>query len=152
MHCVRREFEKAIFWSQTLRSWRIWTRQKPTLGDSILRRLLRRKMVKNFFTIADGTVKLSGGDQGSQRDGVLRACPKQATAHPRGSRTSVCANTFFLEWHTQGEEGRVSVLPVRRTNVGDRTGLPARVSGRHVERGTTVVTCPCPTAGRYRWP
>ena len=36
-------------------------------------------------------------------DGVPKACPEQAAADSRGSRTCVCAKTFFqTEWHTQG--------------------------------------------------
>ena len=67
--------------------------------------------------------------------GSPRHVPKQAAADPRGSRTCVCAMTFDAGWHTQGEEGRINVLPwcrlvgvaknppVRRN--GGRTGLPA---------------------------
>ena len=35
MHCMRGEFGKEISWSQTLRNWRVWTRQKFMVGDSL---------------------------------------------------------------------------------------------------------------------
>ena len=81
-----------------------------------------------------------------QGDGVTKACPKQAAADPRGSRTSVCANTlWYTGWHTQGEKDELTSCrgtvawqkpPVRRK--GGRAGLPARVSPH----------LPCPTASR----
>ena len=48
-----------------------------------------------------------------QRDGVPKACPKQAAADPQGSRTCVRANTSILlvRWHMQGEKERINVLP-----------------------------------------
>ena len=37
------------------------------------------------------------------------AYPEQAAADSRGSRTCVCAETFFqTEWHTQGEKGELT--------------------------------------------
>ena len=38
MHWSRREVGKEIFWSQTLRSWEIWTRQKSMLEGSMQRK------------------------------------------------------------------------------------------------------------------
>ena len=76
---------------------------------------------------------------GSQRDGVLKACQKQA-AGPRGSRTCVCAITLA---HA-GREGRINVLPWYRlvgvTSTSSeaqegKTRLPPRVRGRHVVLG-----------------
>ena len=77
--------------------------------------------------------------------GSPNACRKQAAADPRGSRTCVCANTLH---HRGGAadvegEGRINVLPWYRpvgvaippaSRKGGRTGLPARVGGRHVVR------------------
>ena len=38
-----------------------------------------------------------------QGDGVPKACPKQAAADSRGSRTCVCVITlWYTGWHTQG--------------------------------------------------
>ena len=42
---MRREFGKEIFWSQTSRSWKIWTRQKFMLGASLRKRSSCRKVV-----------------------------------------------------------------------------------------------------------
>ena len=50
-----------------------------------------------------------------QEDGVPKACPQQAAADPRGSRTCVCANSMV--WHTQGEKGEITrpaVVPSSR--------------------------------------
>ena len=57
------EVGNEIFWSQTLRDWKTWTHQKSMLGDSMQRKCERPTLVKNIFPIADGTVKLSGGDK-----------------------------------------------------------------------------------------
>ena len=38
MSCMRGESAKETFWSQTLRSWRSWARQKSMLGDSLQRK------------------------------------------------------------------------------------------------------------------
>ena len=55
---------------------------------------------------SDGSRRWDG-----QADGASKAGPKQAAADPRGSRTCVCANTFWNRvWHT-GREGRINVLP-----------------------------------------
>ena len=40
-----------------------------------------------------------------------KACAKQASADPRGSRTCVCANTFEERVSHAGGEGRINVLP-----------------------------------------
>ena len=81
-----------------------------------------------------------------QGDGVPKAGGQQAAADSQGSRTCVCASTLWTGgWHTQVEKDEFSSCrgtvksawqkpPVRRK--GGRAGLPARVSGRHVVRGT----------------
>ena len=78
------------------------------------------------------TDKVSG-----QGDGVPKACSQQAAADSRGSRTCVCANTFSVWGGTRRGQGRINVLPWYRLvgAQGGSTGLPARVSGRHVVRG-----------------
>ena len=43
-------------------------------------------------------------EQDGQGDGVSKACPEQAAADSRGSRTCVCAVTFFLD--QGGSQGR----------------------------------------------
>ena len=67
MHGLRGESGNNIFWSQKLRSWKTWTRQKSMLGDS------------NFiFPIADGTVKLSGEDQAFRTSTNIRDQPQRS--------------------------------------------------------------------------
>ena len=90
--------------------------------------------------------------QDGQEDGVSKACPKQAAADSRGSRTCVCANTFYLwVWHTQGREGWINILPwyrlvgvaippVRRK--GGRARLPKKGKWPPRGTGTTVLTYP----------
>ena len=71
-HLTRGEFGRVTYWLQTLRSWRRWTHRKSTRkGD-----FSQRKM-KNIFPIADGRIKLLGGDQDlrtstSTRDRLIR--------------------------------------------------------------------------------
>ena len=73
MHCMRGEFGQETFWSQTVGSWKIYTRQKSMLEDSMQRKYSRRKMVNIFkFPIVDGTVTLSGRDHGIQKSTLMR--------------------------------------------------------------------------------
>ena len=62
---LRGESGKEIFWSQTMRRWKNWTRPKCVLGDSLQRNwFIKPKNCEFFiFPIADGAVKLSGRDQ-----------------------------------------------------------------------------------------
>ena len=86
----------------------------------------------------------SGQAADGQGDGVPKACQQQAAADPRRSRTCVCVNTLLVCGVAHAGEGRINVLPWYRlvgvaippvSRKGGRTGLPARVSGRHVVRG-----------------
>ena len=43
---TKKESGKETFWSQTLRSWKTWTRQKSMLKDSMQNKRSRRKMVR----------------------------------------------------------------------------------------------------------
>ena len=55
---------RADFWSQTLRSWKFWARQKSMLeGFNAKEVVTPENEVVFLFPIANGTVKLSGGDQ-----------------------------------------------------------------------------------------
>ena len=69
-----RNLERRLLWSQTLRTWKRWTHLKSMLGDS----LRRNEWSKKSFPIADGTVKLSGGDQ------VLRTSTSVQDRQDRG--------------------------------------------------------------------
>ena len=84
-----------------------------------------------------------------------------------GPEPACVLSSFLLGWHTQ--EGRankyvLAVAPSSRRwkytqlvplSRGGKTGLPVRVKkkGKWSPRGTgtTVLTCPFPTARRYRW-
>ena len=70
-HCVREEFGKVTFWSQTLRSWKMWTRQRLNAKEVIT----PKKGEQSIFPIADGTVKLSGRDQGIRKSTSTRYQP-----------------------------------------------------------------------------
>ena len=61
MHLSREKIGKETFWSQTLRSWRTWTRRKST-KTQLKRRLDAPKERKIIFPVADGTAQLSGRD------------------------------------------------------------------------------------------
>ena len=75
---MRGELGKEIFWSPTLRSRRIYTRQKSMLEDSMKKKSLRQKMVEILiFPIADGTVKLCGGDQVIRKSTSMRDEPER---------------------------------------------------------------------------
>ena len=91
-------------------------------------------------------------EQDGQGDVVPKACPEQAAADSRGSRTCVCAITFVRsEWHTQGGKDELTFCresawqkpPVSRK--GGRAGLPKKGKWPPRGTGTTVLTCPCPS-------
>ena len=71
--------------------------------------------------------------------------PRQVTNgrwRGRDGPEPACVQTsLFRRWHMQGGEGRINGGTVQSAWQGGRTGLPARVSGRHVVR-MTVLTCP----------
>ena len=72
MHCMRGVSKKHTSWSQTLRSWKIWTRQKfimPKNGENFM------------FPVADGTVKLSGRDQVFRRSTWIQGHPARVEEH-----------------------------------------------------------------------
>ena len=47
--CMRGEFGRVTYWSQTLRSWKRWTHRKSTRKDSLRRRWYFPKKVNLFF-------------------------------------------------------------------------------------------------------
>ena len=64
MHHTRVECGKETLWSQTLKNWSRWTHLKSTPEGSMLKELLTpTRGEKIIFPVADGTVKISGGDQ-----------------------------------------------------------------------------------------
>ena len=70
-----------IFWSQTLRSWKIWTRQTSVLEDSMQRKFFAENGENFIFAVADGTVKLSGRDQVFRRTTPFLAHPARGEEH-----------------------------------------------------------------------
>ena len=64
------------YWLQTLRSWKRWTHQKFTLKDSMHRKLYFLKEIGKFiFPVADGRIKLPGGDQELRTPILIRDHP-----------------------------------------------------------------------------
>ena len=76
MLCARRESGKETYWSQTLKNWRRWTHLKSKVKVSNAKELLSPTRGEKFmFQIADGTVKLSGGDQDLRTSTLIRNSP-----------------------------------------------------------------------------
>ena len=119
------EFGKEIFWSQTLRSWKIWLRQKPMLEDSV--QIITPKMVKNFiFPIADETVKFLGGDHGigkstSMRDQLVRG--EELSGDLRGKPATIVGRS----------KGITFISSSRRTS-----SSALRAEGRHIATTTAI--------------
>ena len=64
---------KETFWSQTLRSWKRWTHQKIHAWRLNAKEVLTLQHGEHvIFPIADGTVKLSGGDQVLRTSTLIR--------------------------------------------------------------------------------
>ena len=78
MYFSRRKSGKETLWSQTLRIWKRWTHLKSMVGDSMQRKCWRPKNGEQFiFPIADGKVKLSGGDQVLRTSTLIRDRPER---------------------------------------------------------------------------
>ena len=74
--CTRCEFGRVTYWLQTSRSWKRWTHQKSTLKDSMQRKQYFPKENGQFtFPLADGRIKLSGGDQELRTSTLIRDHP-----------------------------------------------------------------------------
>ena len=70
------ESGKETSWSQTLRNWRRWTHQNSTRKDSMQREVLTPMSGEKFMLpIADGKVRLSGGDQVLRTSTLIRDSP-----------------------------------------------------------------------------
>ena len=68
-----KNLERRHFGTQTLRNWKRWTHLKSMLGDCNAKEVLTPQNSGNFlFPIADGTVKLSGGDQVLRTSTLIR--------------------------------------------------------------------------------
>ena len=76
---MHRESGKETFWSQTLMSWTGWTHRKSTLEDSIQKEVITHKRIVTIFIfpIANGKVKLSGGDQVLRTSTLIRDGPER---------------------------------------------------------------------------
>ena len=76
MSCMREDSGKETLWSQTLKNWRRWTHLNSTPGTSMQRKCWRQWKVKvSLFPVADGTVKISGGDQNLRTSTLIRDSP-----------------------------------------------------------------------------
>ena len=80
--CTRGEFGRATYWLQTLRSWKRWTHRKSTQRTQCERGDTSERKKKNlFFPIADGRIKLLGGDQDLRTSTSIRERPIQGESH-----------------------------------------------------------------------
>ena len=80
--CTRGEFGRVTYWLQTLRSWRRWTHRKSTQKDSMQKRLYFKKKKENlFFRVADGRIKLPGGDQDLRTSTFIQERPIRGESH-----------------------------------------------------------------------
>ena len=80
--CTRREFGRVTYWLQTLRSWKRWTHQKSTQKKTQCERgdiSLRKRKI--YFPVADGRIKLPGGDQEKRTPTLIRDHPIRGESH-----------------------------------------------------------------------
>ena len=76
MRCTQWESGKETCWSQTLRNWKRWTHLKSTQKRLNAKEVSTPMNGDNFiFPIADGTVKVSGGDQRLRTSTLIRDRP-----------------------------------------------------------------------------
>ena len=65
------------YWLQTLKSWRRWTHRKSIQKDSMQRKYFPKENGKFIFPVADGRIKLSGGDQDLRTSTLVQHRPIQ---------------------------------------------------------------------------
>ena len=81
-HRTRGEFGRVTHWSQTLRSWRRWTHLKSTLKRLKAKEVMFPKENGKFiFPVADGRIKLPGGDQDLRTSTLIRDRPIRGESH-----------------------------------------------------------------------
>ena len=73
--CTRGEFGRVTNWLQTLRSWKRWTHQKSTQKYSLRKSDISQRNGKFIFPVADGRIKLPGGDQELETSTLIRDRP-----------------------------------------------------------------------------
>ena len=69
------------YWSQTLRSWRRWTHRKSTQKRLNAKEVIFPKQGEFIFPIADGRIKLLGGDQDLRTSTLIRERLIQGESH-----------------------------------------------------------------------
>ena len=129
----------ADFWSPL---WQVpYTSNLCLLEDKI-----QDRGMYYLFTIPYGSNAMDG-----QGDGVPKACPKQAAADSRGSRTCVCAITWVWGVAHAGGEGWINILPwYRLVGVAKTSSETQRRKSQAARKGkwppggtgTTVLTYP----------
>ena len=75
------EFGRVTCWLQTLRSWKRWTHRKSALKDSMQKRRYFQKNETIIFPVADGRIKLPGGDQDLKTSTSIRPRPIRGESH-----------------------------------------------------------------------
>ena len=77
--CVARvgNLERRQLWSQTSKNWRRWTHPNSTLRRLNAKEVLTPQRSGNFiFPVADGTVKILGGEQRLRTSTLIRERPE----------------------------------------------------------------------------
>ena len=70
------EFGRVTYWSQTLRSWRRWTHRESTQKQTQCKGSnISPKQGELIFSVADGRIKFSGGDQELRTSTLIRDHP-----------------------------------------------------------------------------
>ena len=109
MHCMRVEFGKEIYWSQTLRSWKIWTSEIHVRRLNAKEIITPKRVTFFIFPSAEGTVKLSGRDQvfrkATLKYGIIPHEAKSIKMIFKENRTGLSRTSFIInKWdsHWQG--------------------------------------------------
>ena len=79
--CTRGEFGRVTYWLQTLRSWRRWTHRKSTQKKLNAKEVIFPKQGEFIVPIADGRIKLLGGDQDLRTSTLIRERPIRGESH-----------------------------------------------------------------------
>ena len=113
VYCIQVRSGKELSWSRTLRSWKIWTRQKSMLEDSMHRKSLCRKDgEKIMFSIAD-VGKKSWNPEDPPQFGTTVHETKSTTMFFKESRTGLNHWTRWrmtVKLETHHAEPRVKLL------------------------------------------
>ena len=80
-HCTRGDCGRVTYWLQTLRSWKRWTHQKSTQKTQCKGSDISQGNGKTFSPVAEGRIKLLGGDQDLRTSTLIRHRPIRGESH-----------------------------------------------------------------------